>query len=268
MASALETFNMSVFSLGGDSFLGLVQNVTIDISNTIVETKSINVGYGRGQIEKSMAKISAAVMGNDQGLTKRIDHLMVSAFTIGGTSYLGKLRSGKIAVNATVVKKPEVGTRWVWTQITDKMLTIDGEFDVPTGVADALQTLAKGVVANQSVIVSLTLDDTADVIYTAPMVIESLQLGAEMGGLYKVTMKLTGQCPDSGTAFPTAPTATTSLFEKALNSRAAVAVALTTQSSNGNSYSFNACIASAELDISDEQIITATYSLESQGTVT
>lgn len=252
---------MSVFSLAGGSVLGLFENVDLSSAMTAVETKPVTRVYGRAQGTKKEWKVTTGLMQNNGLATKRIDHLSVSVFSLDAADMLGQFSSGKISMTATVVTKPEAGAVWKTKQVTGKKLMFDGEFTVPTGAASALLTMLKsGTIADHSVAAVMTIDG---VTYEFPGVYTNLSLKAEREGLYVVSATLEGESPDTG-AFPTTPTGTTSLIEKALNSRAAVAVALTTQTTNGNAFSGNAVISGLDINVSDEDIIK--YSMTFEGT--
>jgi hypothetical protein len=246
MADGLESGSMSVFSLAGGSVLGLFENVTISMTNNTVETKPVTRVYGRAQGVKREWSVDTTLMANNALATARIDHLLVTVFTIDGNAQIGQLASGELSMTATIKTKPEVGAEWKTNQVTGKKLMVSGSFNVPTGAASPLiAAMDASTIEDLRVAVTITVDG---VTYgSIPMVITSALLKAEREGLYVVDMSLEGESPDTGD-FPVAPTGTTTLFEKALNSRAAVAVALTTQTTNGNALSGNAVISAAKAD--------------------
>lgn len=253
---------MSVFSLAGGSVLGVFENVSIKSTPTTVETKSVTRIYDRPQVTKKEWSVETSLMQNNCGATKRIDHLSVTVLTVDAADFLATFMSGEISMDANVVEKKEAGVLWKTKQITGKKLTFTGEFAVATGAASTLLTYLKsGTVSDHDVTVIMTIDAVP---YEFPAVLTDIELKGEREGLYVVSATFEGQSPDSG-AFPTTPTGTTSLIEKAFNSRAQVAVALTTQSSNGNSFSGNALITSFKMRVDDANKIDYQFSLMGTG---
>lgn len=142
-----------------------------------------------------------------------------------------------------------------------------------SGSTDELMT----DLANQALTTSDSLDGHLwtpsftlnGVTITAACVMENFQHIYEDEGLQVYRVQLAGRAPDNeATAFPAAPTGTTTLLEVAFNVRTSIAVS-TRNRSTGNSNSFaaagNAIITSANVVIPQSGLVTTTYELQGQG---
>jgi hypothetical protein len=291
MASSnhLMSVDVNVFSLAGSSLLDSLQSYTLELPNEMAEGKPIRQLYGQGQVVKKSWKVSPSLMSSVGGTADthtKVNSAYLSAFTLtnpnvnsgSARDYLATVRSLSLKMDATTREAKGSGDVWAWPEITAKKLTWELEIMLPgtIGSTDALMT----DLAEQAGTTSDHLDGHLwtpsftlnGVTITAAGVLANFQHVIEEEGLQVYRVTLDGRAPDDpSTAYPAAPTGTTSLLEKALNQRTAIAVSIRNrQTGNNNSIAWagNALIVGATVNIPQSGLVRVDYTLEGQGALT
>lgn len=255
--------DVSVFSIGGNSLLGYFENAELTI-NSQDRDGSVVTRRGRSPVPtKRNASLSVPLFSGTAG--DFVSHLDVSAFTLGGVDLSDYLRGGSLNITNGFAESSAVGDLWQVPQWVSKDITATVEIDLPDAANHAVTALMDNAVSDLDIALSITINS---VMITVPMLISTFTWSTSSTELQRVTLNLKGQDPLTGD-YPTAPTGTTSLLEKALNAAGtALAVSVTEKSANGYNYAFNSVIESASFSWNDGELIPINYTLLSTGAVT
>lgn len=255
--------DVSVFSIAGSSVLGTFPDATITIDN---ENRDGSVVGRRGRSPvptKRGASLSINLMSGSA--IDWVSHLDVSAFTIGGTDLSDYLRGGSLDIRNGFQESSAVSDLWKVPQWTSKDYTARVTLQIPDASEFAITgDMDDTNMADMDVALSITINS---VTITIPMLITSHAWSTSSDGLQLIELLLEGQDPLTGD-YPTAPTGTTTLLEKALNAAGtAVAISASTKSANGSNYAFNAVIESASFSWNDGELIPVQYNFLATGAV-
>jgi hypothetical protein len=268
MANKQITGDMSVFSIGGTSVLAVCRNVTYDLEFDKVDGSPVLVQGRQTQLMKRGGTIDTTLMSTiSDGL--RVNALDCSVFTIGGTDYLALLKS--LRFNGALETEDSEGATgaWKWFQYKGKKdYTAEADLFLPITAAGALGVLAHGASRTAlDLAISMTINSIP---ITVPMTAHKFTHMFDDGQFQMYKVALSGKAPDSlVTAYPTAPTGTTSLLEKAFNAPGtALAFALTSHATEGLVYSGNMVYSKFNFEIADGQLISNTYGFQTQGAIT
>lgn len=274
MPTVLISGDVSVFGVdlaGGTSYtdyLGFIRNVDAKLDVDTVEADPINRAYSQAQPVKKMASISAPLMSVKSGSIK-VSSLDLSAFSILGQTFDSYFESGSMTVDIDLKDSSARSDIWKYHQPTGKKkITFDATIKVPA-------TAAAGSQAIQALAYSTTITDVSgtftwtinSVATTFAATIKSLEIPFA-GGDFQV-LKISGEsnAPDSGT-FPAAPTGTTTIFEKALNTFTATGISLTNHATEGVNLAGLFHIAKANVSVQESGLVLATYEFMNKGAVT
>lgn len=279
MANVQGNGDLAVFTLDGSSQLALIKGVTYNLNLSKGDTTTIARAGHRRQTVKKSSTIKTGVMSALSGdATLVATNLAVSAFALGGVSYLAYLRG--CTINGTTPEKREVGglaNAFKWPQAFGKDYSIDVTLVIPAAADSQTSNFAVNMGANlhdtdltDQDLTRLAFTITIDNV-TIAMTCEVDDYTHEINGQQEqvITLKLSGNDPGTG-AYPTTPTGTTSILEKAFNAyNTAVAVVLTSgAAASGETYSGNFMIPSFSIGIQDESVIMIDLDFESKGTIT
>jgi hypothetical protein len=240
------------------------RTATLEVTADTVEASPATRLMSKKQPVKKGATLTCELM-SVVASSEKVTHLNLSAITVDSVDYLGSI-NGTFSGTNTIVEAGAAGDIWKYPQVTKTMLSFTGEILITasTGGAQALLTDAwANNVSGLAMILSFTINGVA---VTLPMVLTSCSQPFTDGDVQKANITLEGASPDSG-SYPTAPTGTTSLLEKALNvATTAVAITFTTHATEGMALtSTNAVFQSFSIPIQDGQLINASYTFAIQG---
>lgn len=259
-----EIGDMSVFTLDGASVLGVFEDIDYSVDATIVDGAAVTSPGETPQETKRFAKLTTKLMST-LSAPDRVSHLDLSAASLGGTAYLGTVRSLNLNGTYKQNKQAGVGAGWTKPQNSTKMYKATVDLDCNDDVASAFEVkMHSSTYSDRDMVLSFTLNGVP---ITIPMRMTRVQLTGQRGDLQSVKIELQGKCPDTG-AYPTAPTTGTTLLSKAfLAWKTAITFAFTSKASKGVAVSGNAIFNSFTIDIQDEQIVSVQYAFDSYGTV-
>lgn len=269
MALKQQAADIGTLSIASISLLADFENVSYVVKETQVDGSSM-VALGKSNTGTKLGGTFDLTVLTTQSTPDRVTHLNLSVLTIGGTSYASDVSSVKMTLTPNQVKQPSAGSWWQTVQNTKMDISATVELSLPVGSNFAhalLQKMHSVTGSDRNVVFSFTLNGVA---ITVPMRLESIPFKAERDGLQMLTVNLTCHAPLSGT-FPTAPTGTTSLLEKAFNSWAAeLAFAFSTNAAAGAgaAISGNCIFGPTTIEVSDEALAKVTYQFHTTGTVT
>lgn len=268
--------DLSVFTWDANSLLAILPDVSYEIDIDYGDTSVVGRPGDRQQAVKRGAVIQASIystLASDSGLVA--SNLAISAFTIGGTSYLAHVRGGSFKGSFKVRETSGVGDVFKWPQIFGKGYTAEVNLTVPlTGSPNIIRNISSALhdtdLLDQDLVrvaFSITIDGTP---ITVPMTIKSMKVNWQNQQEVNVTLSLEGNDPSTGD-YPTAPTGTSTLLENAFNQyNTSIAMVLTTSAvvGDGTSFAFNAIITNFGFSFNDAEIIKTDYTFSSRGNVT
>lgn len=256
---------VSVFSVGGNSMLAVYEDVSYDIEETQVEGSIIARPGETPQGVKLGAKIATNLMSTISA-PDRVSHLNLSVATIGGVSYLGLIKSLKFSGSYTQKMRAGVGAWFKRPQNVKKAYSISVVLDCDDAIASAFMIpMHSTTSADRNMILSITLNGIA---ITLPCRLQKATSGAKRDELQEISLELVGRSPDTGN-FPTAPTGTSTLLEKAFNDwKTALAFEYDSAVAAGFTVSGSMIFSSFSFEIADEQLVSTSYAWDSYGTVT
>lgn len=266
MATRQQAGDVSLYTIDSVDYLGTCRNVTLDFGNDSVEASPMTRDGTRAQIAKKGMTLRTELMSVVSGSLK-VQHTDLSAISIDGVSYLQGF-TGSFSGSYTSVEGSLAGTIWKDPQNVKKTYRLSGTILVPsaTGGAQALLVdAASATPTDANMTVTFTINGIA---ITLPMTLVRASLELTDGDVQKIAIELESASPDSGT-FPTAPTGTTSLLEKAFNSfKTAIAFAFTSHATEGVAFTGNCKFTSFQIGIEDGALSNVQYEFASSGAVT
>lgn len=223
---------------------------------------------------KQVATFRTTAMSNYSSPT-RVANVDISAFTLGGTNYLAYLRGGSF--RGSWQMSDELGgvtDYWISKVPVIQQFGATVELSIPNGTtANAVRSIIGGMmdptiataISGRNVALSITINGVA---ITLPMFIQNgvIRLGGP--NTQKVILTLSGRSDGSST-YPVAPTGTTSLLEKTINSYATPqSFTFTPKATNSSVFTGEIVPTSFGFDFNDAAIIKTSYEWQSHGVVT
>lgn len=246
-------------------YLGLIQNVTFRGELDTVEAAPIARPYSRQQPIKKGGVITAPLMSVVSGSAK-VSSLDFTALTIFGQDYEPYLQNGELTIGWGLSDATAVGDFWKWPHYNGtKTLSFTGTILVPSTAALGSQftptRFFSATPSDHEGSVSMTLNG---VTITAAMTLKSLEHAFNRGDLQAFNVSFEANSPDTGT-YPAAPTGTTTILERALNSVNVHRLRLTTHASEGQQYAGNGILSQARIVIPNADLIKVEYEWQTQG---
>ncbi len=278
MANVQGFGDLQAFSIGGNSLLTVIKNVQYKWTLDKADTSTISrTGRRRQTVNKGGTITTGAMstLASDSGMVA--SSLSISAFTLDGVSYLAYLRGGSVrgSFETRMVQGAADAPKWPQNFGKDYEWSIDLLIPAAADVQTANAAINLGPrlhdtdVLDQDltrVVLSITIDGVAT---TMECEIDEFDHIINEKQEQEIKLRLTGNDPGTGN-YPTAPTGSTSLLEKAFNaSDTALAFVLTTSTAaDGETYSGNAIITDFGFSFNGGEIIIIDYTFSTRGAVT
>lgn len=271
--SRFTNVDIAVFDINSGDFLEFMSGVTYATNFDTEDGAPINVLGNSPCPVKQGATLSTPLMSNSS-TSCRVSNLDVSAITLDGQSIAPFVRGGSFNGTLGHEEGSGIGDRWKLPIVVSKDFSISLDLVVPTasnpiagvgGFADSVHGNYADIV-NTSMVFSITINGIA---VTLPTLVSGFEQSSERGAIQRVNMELMGKAPWDTSAYPTAPTGTTSLLEKALNDpKTPLAIELDFGTGNNNNYSGNFVISGFNFGFNDSEIIKTQYDFASSGEIT
>lgn len=268
MATRYAGLDLSLATVGGVALASAGYTVDLLVENDGQDAGLITrLGKNTQPVKQSgtlTVSLNSILSGSD-----RVSHLNVSAFTIGGTSYLNVLKSYNLSGSFDHEMQAGIGEKYAKPQVVAKDYAINASLNVENTDSFTLLGLMGGSdFSNIDQVVSATINSVA---ITVPMNIQSVGLALNRAALQELALSFVGADPGTGD-YPTAPTGTTTILEKALNS-ATSEFAFAFQNvlsgnTNGVNVSGNCVFDSFTVETSDGNLVSETYTFKTYGTIT
>lgn len=249
MALRKDALDVSVFTIGGTSFLGDTKTYNFDIETVTDDCRVAEDRYHSAIPVKKRLTFDIERILHVTAVCQ--SNLNVTVYSVGGSSYLGELDSGSVSFTSDVEDGSGVADIWEFPNVLGTDIEIQADHFVTTQAALFHLAGANNVSAIQ-VAVILTL---GGVTVNCPMTMSAASHKIEAGQVQMqgVTFKLRGT--------PTAVTGDDIIAEIATGD-AYVAWAINTAAGQ---YSGNAIITQTSLDFANSQLITMKHTLANQG---
>lgn len=269
--SRVYSGDLAVHTIASVDLLAVVKNASFAGEIENVDGSPMPIAGMSAQAVGWGGRLETGVMSTLSTPT-RVSHLDISAMTVDGTAYRTMLRGGSFEGSFTVQEGRAAGDKWRVPIVTKKDYSVRAEIMIPrSGTANPLRTilgdLLGATAADLAMAFSITINSVA---VTLPMLLVNATVKGAVGDLTIVEIELKGRAPDSG-SYPTAPTGTTSLLEKALNDAGtAVAFSFTPHNDAGEGANIagNAVFGGFGFDFNGGDLINHRYTLLTTGAVT
>lgn len=259
--------DLSVFSIGGNSQLAYLRDASITLEVASMEASPIVRVYNRADAGRKSGRIRANLMSVVSGSVKT-NHLDVSAFAFASNNLLGSLQSGSLSIEMALSDAAAVNDSWASPYITKKTLSGEAVLNAPAASSHTLAALFSGSAALSGLTGSLSFTING-VAVTADALFRSYEHSLPQSGFQTMNLRFEGAPVDAtATAYPAAPTGTTTLLEKALNSLDALAFAITSKAAGGVAYSGNMVFSSYRVRWANGELVMAEMEFATQGAVT
>lgn len=268
MATRYSGQNVSLFTAAGIALVSPGTNFTFALTNEKTDAGLIARLGKNSQGVKTNGKLSVDLASIVSG-SQRVSHINVTAFSIGGTSYLAVLKNFSLTATYDHVMQSGVGEKYGKPQVVAKDYQITVDLDVK---ADDIKTLFDFLggsdFSNNDQTVLITVNS---VTITIPMNLNEGTLNAQRYNLQQLSLSFDGGDPGAGN-YPTAPTGTSTILEKALNAPTTEMAFGFQNVASADTHGINAsgtCVFdSFSFKVTDGQLVEETYGFATYGTVT
>lgn len=262
----MSVFNVDIEDDGTYAdYLGLIRDVTVSVNVDTFEADPIARVFSQNQVAKKLVTVNAPLMSVKSGSVK-VSHLDLSAFSVLGQSFASYIESGTFTVNIATGDSSGRADLFQYTQPTGKKtIEFDGVIKVPATAGAGSQALPTAFFSSTPTDLQGTLTFTINsVTTTVAMTFSNLEQQLSGGEFQRLRIRAVSNAPDSGT-YPAAPTGTTTIFERALNTIARHRLQITNHASEGGQMAGNAVVTRCQLQIPESGLVLATYEWGSQG---
>jgi hypothetical protein len=262
MSTRATQLDVTTLEVGGADFLGRVKSVTLTKNVATADGQAINRKFANPQPVKNSWSLAFTAVETKSNPT-RVTNLDLTVNTIGGTAHKANTESLTINVNATHAPGDACEDGHVYPVYTGSSIDGSAVLKVPTNAVPLMAALDNPTDADMAF--TFTLNGSA---VTFPIVITSVSHGASNGQVQMVNVSFMGQDPLTGD-FPTAPTGTTSIFEKIVNApQTPLAAEFESKAAGGVNYSGNVLIQSYSININNNAVMEESYTWAGVGEVT
>lgn len=250
----------TILSIGGIDLWADDVSTRIRYDSERAEGKSIKRLKRSPNIVKRSWNFSVELLSQNT-LPARVTNLDFTALSILGTSFVADCTAFSMSGDMATQNGDAVGDEWRAPQVIEAGYTGSATLLVPTTAVPLMPTLdgAKTTWAG-----SLTFTLNGETI-TYPILVTSIEQSVASGQLQEVTVQFEGQDPQTGN-YPSAPTTTTTLLQKALNAPdTALAVEFETQAANGANYTGTVVFTGFSFGVENGGVVRNTYDFAGQG---
>lgn len=262
--------DMTLFTVNSTDYIATLEGCDLEFPDNVIESSGISLLYEHEQVGGSGGKITATIKKAHGGGSNDFScNLDVGALAIGGNTQLAYNKSGSLTISTTTKDVRGMGERWFKPKIVKKKIEMAGSFLLDSASNATEEYVLKhmsSTLTDKNVVATVTLDGTA---YTFPSLLKSASLKIQDSDVQMVDFVLAGRsyADTPLTNMPTAPTGTTTLSEKAINTVAALTFEFET-ATTGVNFAGSLVITGLKISWGEDQLIKAEYTFETYGTVT
>ena len=263
MSARATPLDVSALTVGGVSYLALADSVQLAKPVVTSDGRAINRKFSSPQAVKSgpwSLTFSAYITKTAPFPVTNLDLTDVS---IGGTDRTAEVESLTINLACQHVNGDACEDAWAYPVYTGSTLTGSATLKVPATSVPMMAALDAPSDADMAF--TFTLNGNT---VTFPIIVTSVTHESTVGNVQMVRVEFEGQDGLTGD-FPTAPTGTTTIFEKVMNApQTALAATFTSKASGGVAYSGNVLIQSYSLTINNSAVVKENFTWAGVGAVT
>ena len=253
--------DLTTYTVGGTSLIDSMSDSVLTVNAGHDEGKGMARVHESPQLVVKGFSLEATTMSNVSGVG-RVTNLNLTAFTVGGTAYLATVDS--VSLNGTMAhaEGKGAGDFWEFPNVVSAGFSGKARLKVPAADLNALDALAADqTVAGNYVAISATLNG---VVLTIPVALTMFTRETPIDDIQYFSIDFVGRDPLTGT-YPTAPTGTTSLLEKAIvQPRTALAFSFK-PSSDAGTYSGNLVWSGWDFSVNNTGVVRTKYSFKGAG---
>lgn len=255
--------DVSVLDVGGISLKNDAPTARFTSESVTAEGQPLDRWGGNPQVTKLKWGLTLDALSTKSGAV-RVTNLDFSALSITGTSVIANVESFDLQGSFSLDTGDGPNDVFEYAVVTAKQYSGSMTIKVPTSSVPLMAGLDTGVSSWQG---SLTFTINS-ITTTMPVVINSAEHVATVGSAQVINLTFTAQDPLTGD-HPSAPTGTSTLWEKALNAgHTAVAIQYTTKASGGIDYTGNAVFAGFSLSVKNRDVVRNSYTFAGVGAPT
>lgn len=249
MANKKTNLDVSLYELGGVSFLEVVENCSFDTEVMTDLCRAVNERYGAEKAVKKEFKFSADIL--QHVADECASGLTLSVFSFDGTSYLGEIESFDLDVSTDTQNGDGPTEVFRWPQAVGTDYNVSANKFIVSNV-DWMQAAIANNVTGVEVQIAFTV---AGIAISLPMTLSSAKHNIQGDSLQmeEVSFKKRGT-PDTVTG--------DSLLIEILTGDAYLTWAA---DSDAGSYGGNALITSAKLSVKNGALVKSSYEFSNQG---
>lgn len=261
MSDRKASYQFSAFSMDGVDLLAFLTSSDFGIGATRPNGAGIADDFEMAVWAGGKGTFTAKI--NHSASAAPTTNLSITAFGIGGTSYLGDLRSGSLKISVPSSEGKGIADKFAYpNRVGGRKFDVSGSLLVPsaTTVHTLMSKAASVTPSDHDQAFTMTIGSDT---FTCDMVLGDVNHKGERGGLQEVSVNM------SGKATPSSPTGS-GIYGVAITGNALLSLVLDTEAGQyGTSGTPLSCLVTG-LDISfnDGAINEATFTLEVQGTPT
>lgn len=254
--------DVSVFELGGGSFLGDLRSAEIRSETELWDGTSIVQGGVRPVAGRRSVEVSAEIL-NSGGSAGRVTGLDLSSVILDSVESLGNV--GRLRFEGFVRHEEGAGASEFWSHPLAVRKDYRCRVELFADTAGTFEVLRGfGSVAGLSVGLSFVLNG---VTVALPMVIRRVVHSMTTGEGQRWVLDLTGQAP-VGAAYPSSPVGTGSLLVAALNAPgSALTFLASSRSEDGVGYSGSVLVKEFGFEVRGGSVVVSRYVYSSVGVV-
>ena len=257
MGARKTGLDISAFSLDGSDLLATLTSVSIAINGVEVN--------GSGIADQFVTAIWAGGKGT---ITAKLNHqtsgaastnLNVTAWSVGGTSYVGDLRSGSIKITNPSTEVKGISDKWSYPQaVGGRSMEISGQLMVPAAtVLNALMTKASSAtVSDHTLAFTSTIGGDT---FAVDTILLNATHSAERGEVQQLDVQLKSSGTPSGTG--------SGIYTVAITGDALLSIVLDTEAGQYGTggAALVALVTSMDITFSDGAVVEVSLTLEVQG---
>lgn len=264
--------DISVFTAGGTAILATASNVVAQVPVDLVEGRGVAYRGKNPQAVKQEVIISTTQYSNIDSCT-RVANVDISLFEIGTVDFLTHLRGGSFRGSHQMEEIGGIANFWKYNMPTVPDYQADFLLNVPNSltnnaVQDIMGTFFNATIATAIAARNLAWELTINSVAMAvPMICQNATWQGEDGRQQLVKFDMQGK--DCNATYPTTPTGTTSILEKAFVAPGTpITIAFTPKSANSGAFSGEFVFDTFGFSYQDASLIATDYSWRSHGPVT
>lgn len=247
----------SAFSLDTVDLLAVLTSAQVSIDGVILNGAGIAEQFEKGIWAGGKGTVTCKIEHTTSSVPST--NLNVTAFSLGGSSYLGDLRTGTIRQTNPSAEGKGLADKWSFPNaVGGRKYELSGTLLVPSATAlHALMTAAGSeTIGDHTIATTMTIGSDT---FACSCAIQNATHTGERGGLQEVSISLTGAA--------TPGTVGSGLYGVAITGDALLSLVLDTEAGQyGTSGTPLTCfVSSMEISFADGQIVETSLTLEVQG---